>query len=105
MSETKRELVWSNVALARLIEIRDGLAEKNPRAATKLLHLLLRRAGQLADFPNLGRIVPDLPNGELRELIEKQYRIVYRVREKTVEIATVFEGYREFPTGDVGGET
>lgn len=104
MSETKRELVWSNVALARLIEIRDGLAEKDPRAARRLLHLLLERAGQLVDFPNLGRVVPELPESRLRELVEKQYRIVYRVSETTVEIATVFEGYREFPAGDVGGE-
>lgn len=104
MSETKRELIWSNVALARLIEIRNGLAEKDPRAARKVLRLLLARAAQLADFPNLGRAVPELPASEFRELIEKQYRIVYRVREKTIEIVTVFEGYREFPMGDVGGE-
>lgn len=69
-----------------------------------MLRLLLKRASQLVDFPNLGRIVPELPHGELRELIEKQYRIVYRVREKSVEIATVFEGYREFPMGDVSGK-
>lgn len=104
MTEPKRELVWSNVALARLIEIRDGLNEKDPRAARKTLRLLLSRAMQLADFPNLGRVVPELPGSEFRELIEKQYRIVYRVREKTIEIATVFEGYREFPAGDVGAE-
>ena len=70
----------------------------------QLLLLLLERAGQLADFPNLGRVVPEVPEGELRDLVEKQYRIVYRVREKTVEVATVFEGYRAFPLGDVGGE-
>lgn len=104
MSETKRELVWSNVALARLIEIRDGLAEKDPRAATKMLRLLLEPAGQFADFPNLGRVVPEVPQGDLRELVEKPYRIVYRVREQTIEIATVFEGYREFPMVHVGGE-
>lgn len=105
MGPTKRELVWSNVALARMIEIRDGLAEKDPRAATKVLRLLLQRARQLVEFPHLGRTVPELPEGELRELVERQYRIVYRVREKTVEVATVFEGYREFPAGDVGEET
>jgi len=104
MPETKRELVWSNLALARLIEIRDALAEKDPRTARRVLHLLLKRAGQLVDFPNLGRVVPELSGSEYRELIEKQYRIVYRVREKTVQVATVFEGYREFPMGDVGGE-
>ncbi len=70
MSEPKRELVWSNVALARLIEIRDALAEKDSRAATKLLRLLLARAEQLVDFLNLGRVVPELWGSEYRELIE-----------------------------------
>ena len=55
------------------------------------------------DFPNPDRVVQELPGSEFRELIEKQYRIVYRVREKTIETATVFEGYREFPMGDVSG--
>lgn len=59
---------------------------------------------KLADFPNLGRVVPELPESELRELVEKPHRIVYRVRPKAVEIATVFEGYREFPAGDVADE-
>lgn len=105
MRPTKRELVWSNVALARLIEIRDRLAEKAPRSATKVLRLLLQRARRLVEFPHLGRTVPELPEGELRELVERQYRIVYRVREKTVEIATVFEGYRAFPAEDMGEAT
>jgi toxin ParE1/3/4 len=94
----------STSAIARLVEIRDGIAEKNPRAVAKLLRLPLKRAEQLTEFPVLGRVAPELPNNDLRELIEKQYRIVYRVREKTVEIDTVFEGYQEFPMGDVGGE-
>lgn len=104
MPPPKRELVWSAVALARLTEIRDGVAEKDPRAATRLIRLLIQRAQQLVDFPHLGRTVPELPTGELRELVEKQYRIVYRVRDKTVEVATVFEGYGEFPGGDVSGD-
>lgn len=104
MGGAKRALVWSHVALARLLEIRDGLAEKDPRAAGRILRLLLGRAAQLVDSPNLGRAVPELPGSELRELIETKYRIVYRVRENTVEVATVFEGYRAFPAGDVGRE-
>lgn len=72
MGGTKRALVWSNVALARLLEIRDGLAEKDPRAAGRILRQLLGRAAQLVDFPNLGRAVPELPGSELRELIERE---------------------------------
>lgn len=101
MSETRRELVWSNLALQDLTEIRDRIAAQNPRAAKKQLHTLLKRAQQLTDFPNLGRAVPELPGSPLRELIEGNYRLVYQVAEKTVTIATVFEGHREFPTGIV----
>lgn len=102
MSASKREVLWSSLALQRLIEIRDALAEKDPMAARKLLLLLISRTAPLSDFPNLGRVVPEIPGSAFRELIERQYRIVYRVRERTVEIATVFESYREFPMGDVG---
>ncbi|MEZ4404890.1 MAG: type II toxin-antitoxin system RelE/ParE family toxin [Polyangiales bacterium] len=71
MGETVRALVWSNLALARLTEIRDGLAEKDPRAAMKVLRLLVDRAEQLADFPHLGRVVPEIPESGLRELVER----------------------------------
>lgn len=84
------------------MEIRNGLAAKNPRAARRVLRLLLERAEQLVDFPELGRVVPEFPDAGLRELVERRYRVVYRVREKTIEVATVFEGYRAFPAGDVG---
>jgi toxin ParE1/3/4 len=49
----------------------------------------------------MGRWVPELPESKLRELIEGNYRIVYRVRGKTVQILTVFEGHRRFPASDV----
>lgn len=55
MTEANREVFWSKVALVRLIEICYGLNEKGPRAARKILRLLLGRTEQLADFPNLGR--------------------------------------------------
>lgn len=103
MTAARYELVWSDLAFQRLVDIRDALAEKDPRAADTLLRALIARAEQLADFPALGRVVPELPGSEFRELIEKQYRIVYRVRRNVVEVATVFEGYREFPMGDVSG--
>jgi plasmid stabilization system protein ParE len=41
-------------------------------------------------------MVPDVPGRELRELIEGNYRIVYRLNESTVEILTVFEAHKSF---------
>ena len=48
-------------------------------------------------FPESGRKVPERDDPEIREVIESPYRVVYRVRAGTVEIATVFRASRLFP--------
>ncbi len=49
----------------------------------------------------MGRQLPEVSGSDLRELIDGNYRIVYRVRKKNVEIITVFEAHRLFPECDL----
>ncbi len=49
----------------------------------------------------MGRKLPEMLQGPLRELIEGNYRIVYRVVGETVEILTVFERHRLLREDDV----
>jgi plasmid stabilization system protein ParE len=42
----------------------------------------------------MGRMIPEIANPEIRELVFKKYRIIYRIKEKRIEILTVFEGHR-----------
>ena len=48
-------------------------------------------------FPESGRVVPELDRPEIREVIVKPYRVVYRYRGKAVEIVTVFRASRQIP--------
>lgn len=96
---------WTEQALTRLSEIEEYVAVDRPGAAERLIARLLRRASLLAQTPNIGRRVPELPGSDLRELIEGNYRIVYRVRPPRVEILTVFEGHRRIPLADVDSPT
>jgi plasmid stabilization system protein ParE len=48
----------------------------------------------LSDKPRIGRIVPELATPDMRELIFKKYRIVYRIEKNHITILTVFEGHR-----------
>jgi plasmid stabilization system protein ParE len=48
----------------------------------------------LADHPEQGRRLPELPESGLRELIVGNYRIAYRRTSNAVEVLTVFEGHR-----------
>ena len=49
------------------------------------------------DFPESGRVVPELDCPEIREIITRPYRVVYRYRGESVEIATVFRSSRQIP--------
>ena len=96
------KVIWTEQALVRLIEIQDFIAQSNPAAAERLIRRIVERGGGLTKFPEMGRTVPELPGTGVREMIEGRYRIVYRIRAKSIQVLTVFEGHRQFPTDDVG---
>jgi toxin ParE1/3/4 len=96
------KVIWTEQALVRLIEIQDFIARPNPYAAERLVHRIVERGDGLSKFPEMGRTVPELSGTGIREIIEGRYRIVYRVQAKVIQILTVFEGHRQFPTEDVG---
>ena len=54
------------------------------------------RRGTTQGQSRSGRVVPELGDESIREVIHGNYRIVYRMRHDVVEIATVFHGARLF---------
>jgi toxin ParE1/3/4 len=58
---------------------------------------LYESVGQLRQFPESGRVVPERGDPSLRELIRPPYRIVYRRHESSVEILTIFHSARLAP--------
>ena len=65
-------------------------------AAVLFIDRLIGRTDLLVNQPLAGRLVPEVPGRELRELIEANYRIVYRVNGTVAEILTVFEAHKHF---------
>jgi len=47
--------------------------------------------------PSIGYVIPELAMPDVGEPIITQYRVVYRVRGDTVEIATIFHAARLLP--------
>jgi plasmid stabilization system protein ParE len=64
------------------------------RAAKFVDEIIAHAASALAGEPRNGRTVPEISNPDIRELLFKKYRIMYRVKKNTVEILTLFEGHR-----------
>jgi toxin ParE1/3/4 len=95
---------WSHEALERLIEIEEYIAKDSPARATHLVDQLIDYAQLLSDKPRMGRAVPELTTPDIRELLFKKYRIVYRIKANHLEIVTVFEGHRMLRSAECDSE-
>jgi toxin ParE1/3/4 len=69
--------------------IRDYIAQDNPAAAQALAIRLLRRTRQLQVAPRSGRQVPEYRDATIRQLLERPYRIIYRITGDQIAILTV----------------
>lgn len=85
---------WSYEALERLIEIEDYISKDSSVRAIQFVDQLIEHAELLSEKPLMRRMIPELANPDIRELVFKKYRIIYRLKEKRIEILTVFEGHR-----------
>jgi plasmid stabilization system protein ParE len=58
----------------------------SPEIAARFGNSLIDRALTLETLPMRGRVVPEIGDPNVREIIFKSYRIVYRIRGEAVEI-------------------
>jgi len=97
------KILWAQEALEQLIEIEDFISKDNPERAAQFITELIEHAeAVLPGNPRIGRTVPEISNPEIRELIFKKYRIVYRINKNNMEILTVFEGHRLLRVDEIG---
>jgi len=92
---------WTEQAFERLAEVQEYIALDNQAAAARMIDKITERAEKLEKFPERGRMVPEIGNPDIREVFEGNYRIVYRVHKRHVQILTVFEGHRLFSEDDL----
>lgn len=89
---------WSAESVERLAAIEAHVAVDNPSAAERLVARLIERADGVSQHPLMGRRVAEATADEaLREVVEGNYRIIYRVApDGGVEVVTVFEAHLGF---------
>lgn len=90
-------IVWSPQSLRDIEAIRAYIAEDSPHYADLTVRRIVGAVERLADFPESGRMVPECSQHDIREVVVRTFRVVYRLSSETVEIATVFRGSQEFP--------
>ena len=93
------KVVWTLRSREDLRAISIFIARDNPAAALQLGDVIFQRMDSLRSFPELGRVVPERGEPNIREIVVGNYRVVYRFRreQKKVEILRVWHGARGEP--------
>lgn len=84
-----KAIIWSPLAIQRVLEEADFIALDKPEAATRWAELTFAAVKRLELHPMSGRVVSELGRAEIREVIHGAYRIIYRVEENMVNVLTV----------------
>lgn len=88
---------WSAEAARDLEEIHAYIGRHSPRYAALTVGRLVDAVDHLAGFPASGRVVPELGDPAVREVIHGAYRVVYEVAGDALTVLTVFRASRQFP--------
>ncbi len=103
-SSAELDLHWTDRALLDLLEIETYIARDKPTAAESWVDKLMARAEKAAKQPLAGRVVPEFSRADVREVLLRSYRIVYRILSNRIDVLTVFEGHRLLPPDLITGE-
>jgi toxin ParE1/3/4 len=93
------KVILSPRAVQDLREIVRYISLDNPGRAESFGRELIAKTRSLMAFPEMGRVVPEFDEPNVREIIHKSYRIVYRVRhdKRMIEVSRFWHGARGTP--------
>jgi addiction module RelE/StbE family toxin len=96
------KIVWTELSVEDLREIFDYISKNSTLYARITVDRIFKRADQISTNPKSGRIVPEINNESLRELIMGKYKLIYYiVNEYRIDILKVYHSARSFSDSDV----
>jgi toxin ParE1/3/4 len=94
-------IVWSLPARDDLKGIHDYIARDSKRYASRVVHDIRDKAKMLLDFPQVGKVVPEIGEDNLREISLYSYRILYEIMSDAIYIHGVTHMRRNFKADDL----
>ncbi len=82
------------MAVDQIQDIATYIALDKPSVAIEWTEKIFHSVNQLIEFPDSGRIVPEIKRKEIRELVLKNHRVIYKVKSKEILILVV-KSYRQ----------
>ncbi len=89
------QIIWTQKAITDLEDIGEFIGKNSPKFAAITINSLFNAVYLLEDNDKLGRVVPELGNQHIREIIMGNYRLIYRINAEKLEILTVHHSARD----------
>ena len=87
-------LAWSPEAIEDIEAIASYIERDSLWYARAVVSKIVETAEAIPDHPELGRFVPEIDDRSIRERFVYSYRIIYRIEQERILVATVVHGSR-----------
>ncbi|WP_269539732.1 type II toxin-antitoxin system RelE/ParE family toxin [Cerasicoccus fimbriatus] len=67
----------------------EYIAQRDPAAAERIGLSIISTIKRIGEFPRIGRIVPEFGWDTIREIVFKNYRLIYRIKDEEMKIEVV----------------
>jgi toxin ParE1/3/4 len=96
------KIVWTEQSVSDLKDIFDYISKDSKRYAGNQINRIKSKTFILKSRPESGRMVPEIGMSEIRELIEGNYRIIYRIySNESIEILTIHHSARDIEKREI----
>jgi plasmid stabilization system protein ParE len=93
------QVALSPSARGDLRDIVRYISWDSPERAVAFGQFLLSSTKRLAEFPEMGRVVPEFEDSKIREIVVRSYRVIYVLdhADRRVDVARFWHGARGTP--------
>ena len=93
------QVALSRSARRDLRDIVRYISLDSSERALRFGQFLISSTKRLAEFPEMGRVVPEFDDSAIREIVVRSYRVIYRVDHSDcrVDVARFWHGARGTP--------
>lgn len=87
-----RVLKWTENAANDIVSIAEFISRDSEYYAKAVVKKIVDKIRQIPEEPEIGRIVPEMEDKELRERFVYSYRIIYRITKELIWVVAIFHG-------------
>lgn len=89
------------MAVEQVRDIAAYIALDKPSAAVQWAEKIFNSVERLSDFPESGRVVPEIHRNEIREIVQDNYRVIYKVKPKEILVLVVKSYHQKLEKNEV----